>query len=161
MSRVLKTLICFSALKAAFFAAAVCLAADAPSDASKTGASDAAPKIIKPEEAKDYEGQEVTVEFTVAAGRQLDNGDSSVCFLNSSTERNDPAAFTAFISGKGLGEFKKDPKTEKPADYFKSKKVRVTGKIVTYNKKYEIKIDDPAQIKIVEENADENGDKKP
>jgi hypothetical protein len=153
------------AFTAALMAAQVCWAADAPSDTSKTDtakadASKNTLKVIKPEEVKDYEGQEVIVEFTVAAGRELDNGENSVCFLNSTTDRSDPAGFTAFISKAGLAKFKENPATAKPAEYFPKKKIRVTGKIVVYQKKYEIKVDDTDQIDVVEEKADANAEKK-
>ncbi|HTQ39176.1 MAG TPA: hypothetical protein VMJ32_09105 [Pirellulales bacterium] len=140
----------------------MCFAADAPGDAAKADSAkgDAAKntlKVIKPEDAKDYEGQEVIVEFTVAAARELDSG---VCFLNSTTDRSDPAGFTAFISKAGVDKFKVNPATAKPAELFAKKKIRVTGKIVTYQKKYEIKVDDTDQIEIVEEKAAASAEKK-
>jgi DNA/RNA endonuclease YhcR with UshA esterase domain len=136
------------------------LAEDAPKDAAKKdeaktlqpdegkAASATELKIIKPEEAKDYEGKDVTVEFKVAGGREIDSG---VCFLNSTTDRNDPNGFTAFISKDGLKRFKEDAKIDKPADHFKKKTIRVTGKVKTYQKKFEIEVTSPDQIKVVEE----------
>ena len=139
--------------------ATVCLAiavansADAPADDAKKDTAKAELKVIPPEAAKDYEGQEATVQFDVNGARELGTG---MCFLNSLADYNDPAAFTVVISSKALSKFKDDTKTDKPADFFKGKKVRVSGKIVVYQKdkespkKYEIKVDDPAQIKVVE-----------
>ncbi|HZZ26825.1 MAG TPA: hypothetical protein VFE46_02360 [Pirellulales bacterium] len=147
----------FVAVMIPIYAAAISLAADAPSgDTAKADAGAADLKVIKPEEAKDYEGKDVVVEFQVVNARELGTG---ICFLNSSSDFNDPGAFTAVISAKGLSEFKKDSKTEKPADFFKDKKVRVTGKVLVYQKdkdsakKFEIKVDSPKQIKIVETDA--------
>jgi hypothetical protein len=98
-----------SAISATVFGllSVTCLAADPPKDEAK---KDAKPevKIIKPEEAKDHEGEVVTVEFKVFDGREISSG---VCFLNSSSDREDPKRFTAFITGKGLKKFKEDPKT--------------------------------------------------
>ncbi len=135
----------FAVLSALFATASY--AADPPKEDAK---KDAKPelKIIKPEEAKDHEGEVVIVEFKIVDGREIDKG---VCFLNSTTDRQDPKRFTAFITGKGLKKFKEDPKTEKPADLFKGKKVQVTGAIKTFNKQYEIEIDSPDQIKILDE----------
>jgi hypothetical protein len=121
-----------------------CFAADAPPAESKK----ADIKVIKPDDAKQYDGKEVTVEFKVVAGRELESG---VCFLNSSTDRNDPKRFTVFINSKGLKKFKENPKTEKPADYFGKKTVRATGTIKQYHEAYEIEVSSPDQIVIVEE----------
>ena len=153
MSRLSRFAICFAAtiVTTAVFSSLV-IAADPPKEDPKPEAAAQAPaaeiKIIKPEEAKDYDGQQVVVEFAVVGGRELDSG---LCFLNSSKDRDDPAGFTAFITKTGLAKFKENPATAKPADAFNKKTIRVTGKIETYQKKYEIKVDDPAQITIVEE----------
>ncbi len=139
--------------------AAAATAADAPKDDGKK--SDKQPlKIIKPDEAKDHDGEDVIVEFKVADAREIDRG---VCFLNSTTDRQDPKRFTAFITGKGLKKFKEDPKTEKPAEMFKGKKIQVTGAIKVFNKQYEIEVDSPDQIKIVDEEKKDNAtaEKKP
>lgn len=127
-------------------------AADPPTDSAKPDDVKKELKVIKPGEAKDYEGKEVVVEFKVAAGLETASG---VCFLNNTSDREDPERFTAFISKKGLTKFKEDPKTEKPAEYFKKKTIRVTGPIKTYNKTYEIEVNSPDQIKIVEEEKSE------
>jgi hypothetical protein len=126
-------------------------AADAPKEEPKLEL-----KIIKPEDAKDHEGEVVTVEFKVVAASEIASG---VCFLNSSTDRNDPKGFTAIISNKGLKKFREDPKTEKPATLFKGKKLHVSGAIKKYTKDgrttLEIEVNDPSQITIVEEKKEE------
>jgi DNA/RNA endonuclease YhcR with UshA esterase domain len=163
MRRISSIAICFAAtaLTSAVLSSLVRAADAPPADTSKTQAPAAELKIIKPEDAKDYEGQQVTVEFTVVGGRELDSG---LCFLNSSKDRDDPAGFTAFITKTGSAKFKENPATAKPADLFAKKTIRVTGKIETYQKKFEIKVDDPSQITIVEEKPAEEkpaeGDKK-
>lgn len=108
---------------------------------------------IKAEEAKNNIGNEVVVEFVVVAGRELE--DKGYVFLNSSTDRDDPAGFTAFITKKGTDKFKKDANIDHPFDHFRQKKIRVSGKIEEYgdNKKLEIKVNSPDQIKIVEEES--------
>ncbi len=153
-----------AALSAVVFGllSATCLAADAPTgDAKKETKPEV--KLIKPDDAKDHEGEVVTVEFKVVDGREISSG---VCFLNSSSDRQDPKRFTAFITNKGLKKFKEDPKTEKPADMYKGKKIQVTGAIKTYQKQFEIEVNSPDQIKIIEEEkqgdtkADDTGAKK-
>ncbi len=52
--------------------------------------------VIQASEAKDNVGKEVVVEFVVVGGRMLE--DKGICFLNSSTDQNDPDGFTAFIT---------------------------------------------------------------
>jgi hypothetical protein len=136
----------------ALFFAAASFAADEPKADAKKGAAKPDLKVIKAEEAKDHEGEVVTVEFKVVGGREIDSG---VCFLNSSTDRNDPKGFTAFITNKGLKKFKEDPKTEKPAELYKSKKVRVSGAIKKFRDRLEIEVNDPSQITIVEEKKEE------
>src|SRR5262249_2814154 len=141
----------------ALFVGSFAFAAD---DAKKDDAKkDAKPdlKVIKPEEAKDHDGEVVIVEFKVSQGREIDSG---VCFLNSAGASGDPKRFTAFITGKGLKKFKEDPKTEKPADLFKGKKIQVSGAIKKYKDSWEIEVNDPSQIKIVEEKTDEKKEEK-
>jgi hypothetical protein len=81
----------------AVFAAAIANAADAPADDAKKDVPKAELKVIPPEAAKDYEGQEATVQFDVNGARELGTG---ICFLNSLADYNDPAAFTVVISSK-------------------------------------------------------------
>jgi hypothetical protein len=155
MDRALKAAIYISCavFATACLAISVGHAADASVDNAKKDEAKPELKVIPPEAAKDYEGQEVVVQFDVVSSRELGTG---LCFLNSMAEFNDPAAFTVVISPKALSKFKDETKVDKPADFFKSKKVRVSGKVIVYQKdkdspkKYEIKVDDPTQIKIVE-----------
>jgi len=124
----------------------------APQSPSSADSSKAPLKVIRPEDAKEYDGKEVTVEFKVAAS--FEAADKGVCFLNSVKDRDDPKQFTAFINHDALLKFRQDSKTAKPADYFKAKKVRVSGAIKPYQGRYEIEVASPGQIKIVtEENS--------
>jgi DNA/RNA endonuclease YhcR with UshA esterase domain len=77
-------------------------------------------------------------------------------FLNSEENFRDKNNFTLVIEKKTLAKFKK-AKIDNPAAHFKGKKVQVTGTVTLYNKKPQIKVEDPGQIKIVEE----KGNKKP
>jgi hypothetical protein len=154
----------FVILASVVFYAVSCVGADQPFDSSAKSDSKPDLKVIKPEEAKDYVGQEVIVEFNVISSKEIGSG---LCFLNSLADFNDPAAFTTVISSSCVSKLKEDPKTNNPESYFKSKTVRVSGKVLKYQKdkskdspvKYEIKIDDPTQIKVIAEAAP-NSDKK-
>jgi hypothetical protein len=156
MKRISQCAICGFAGTIMFLLPSILRIAHAADDAAKATTPSSDLKLIKPEDAKDYEGQDVIVEFNVVTGRELSSG---MCFLNSISDFSDPTGFTAVITPAGMSKFKQDPKTEKPASYFKLKTIRVSGKVVAYQKdkdslkKYEIKIDDPAQIKIMEEPA--------
>ena len=132
----------------ASYGAGSCLGADAPQSAS-ADSSKAPPKVIRPEDAKEFDGKEVTVEFKVAAS--FEATDKGVCFLNSLKERDDPKQFTVFINHDALLKFRQDSKAAKPADYFKGKKIRVSGTIKPYQSRYEIEVASPDQIKIVTE----------
>jgi DNA/RNA endonuclease YhcR with UshA esterase domain len=130
---------------------AIAIAADAPKvetkvDEPKSGKSEE-PKLVKPEEAKDHLDKTVTVEFTVLASREL--LDKNIGFLNSEKDLKSKSNFTAFF--KNMKKFKEATKIEKPADHYLKKKVRVTGKVIKYRDKFEIEIESPDQIKIVEE----------
>lgn len=129
----------------AAFSSVYCFAADSP----KGDSPKAPPKVIKPDDAKEYDGKDVIVEFKVAAS--FEATDKGVCFLNSLKERDDPKQFTAFINHDALLKFRQDSKAAKPADYFKGKKVRVSGTIKPYQGRYEVEVTSPEQIKIVTE----------
>jgi DNA/RNA endonuclease YhcR with UshA esterase domain len=141
--------------------AGTALAADAPKVESKSERTEAGQaeetKIITPEEAKDYLDKTVTVEFTVVSSREL--LDKNIGFLNSERDLKSKTNFTAFF--KNMKKFKEASKIEKPADHFLKKKVRVTGKIIKYREKFEIEIESPEQIKIVEENESETAKSSP
>jgi len=124
-------------------------AADPPQSKSAADSSKAPLKVIRPEDAKEHDGKEVTVELKVAAS--FEATDKGVCFLNSVKERDDPKQFTVFINHDALLKFRQDSKTAKPADYFKGKKIRVSGMIKPYQGRYEIEVAAPGQIKIVTE----------
>jgi hypothetical protein len=121
----------------------------APQNPSAADSAKAPLKLIKPEDAKEHDGKEVVVEFKVAAS--FEATDKGVCFLNSAKDRDDPKQFTAFINHDALLKFRQDSKAAKPADYFKGKKIRVSGTIKPYQGRFEIEVTSPEQIKIVAE----------
>lgn len=136
-------------LVSAIVLTALSLAANAAQITSAGDSSKAPLKVIRPDDAKEHDGKEVTVEFKVAAS--FEAADKGVCFLNSLKDRDDPKQFTAFINHDALLKFRQDSKTAKPADYFKGKKIRVSGTIKLYQSRYEIEVASPEQIKTVTE----------
>jgi DNA/RNA endonuclease YhcR with UshA esterase domain len=84
------------------------------------------------------------VEMEVKSARK-GNG---IAFLNSEADFKDEKNFTLFINKAGVEKFK-EAKVEDPADHFKGKTVRATGKVALYRERPQIIVEDPAQIVIV------------
>ena len=103
-------------------------------------------KIIPSEDAGKYVGKEMTVEFEVKATGAATN----LVFLNSKRSRNDDDNFTVVIQASGVDDLKEKKKIDNPREYFRNKKVRVTGKIETFRDKPQIKVTKANQIVVVE-----------
>ena len=88
--------------------------------------------------AKDHMGETGTVCGKVAGTRHLEN---SITFLN--FEKPYPESpFTAIIRAEDRAKF------SKPEETYKDKEVCVTGKIEEYNKRPQIVLTEPSQIKV-------------
>jgi DNA/RNA endonuclease YhcR with UshA esterase domain len=101
-------------------------------------------KPLTPTEAAKKVGEKVTVELEVKSARK-GNG---VAFLNSEADFKDKKNFTLSINKAGVEKFK-EAKVEDPADHFKGKTVRATGKVTLYWERPQIIVEDPAQFVIV------------
>lgn len=104
-------------------------------------------KIVPGAKAKDFANRKMTVEFTVKSSRFL--ADRDMVFLNSESNHRNENNFTAVIFKDGLERFSA-MEIENPAEHYKNKKVRVTGRIEMRDGKPQIRLIDPDQIKIVE-----------
>jgi len=71
------------------------------------------------------------------------------CFLNSEPDFKDEKNFTVFIPKDVVEKFKK-AKIDDPAAHFKGKTILVSGTVTLHQKKPQIKIDEPDQIKLEE-----------
>jgi DNA/RNA endonuclease YhcR with UshA esterase domain len=107
-------------------------------------AQETAPKPLTPAEAAKKLEMKVTVEFEVKS-----TGGNNNNYLNSQADYQDAANFTIFIPKVALTKFAA-AKIEKPVDYYKGKTIQVTGTVVLFEKKPQIRVEDPAQIKVVE-----------
>jgi len=117
----------------------------------EAGPSEAvAAEVIAPEDAIEHIGEECIVEFTVKAGRKLD--DKEICFLNSLRDHRESSNFTAVIFRAGLARFAAEG-IENPALEYLELKVRVRGTIEEHAGKAQIVVESPTQIEIVEEEA--------
>lgn len=143
----------FSALATVAFAvsSAFALAADNSKDAGKKEPAKTELKTIKPEEAKDYEGKEVAVEFKVADGVKAAADAKADAKSDSKSTAAADAKSDAKSAAKGI---------EKPADFFKGKTVRVTGKVKKFQEKFEIEVSSPDQIAVLAEKADDKKSEK-
>jgi hypothetical protein len=113
------------------------------------------PQPIGPAEAAKKLNEVVTLRMEVkpAALRK------DVCILNSEEDFKDAKNFTLFIDKEALARFKK-ARIEDPAAHFKGKTVQVTGKVVLYRDRPEIKLSDPDAIKVFEKKPAKNGQEK-
>jgi DNA/RNA endonuclease YhcR with UshA esterase domain len=107
-------------------------------------AADPPAKPIAPAEAAKKVNEKVTVEIEVKS-----TGGKEANFLNSEADFKDAKNFTVFIPEEALEKFKK-AKIEDPKTFYKGKTVRVTGTVTLYREKPQIKVEDPAQIEVVE-----------
>lgn len=98
---------------------------------------------INTDEAAKKVGEKVTVEFTVKAT----GGAGNRVFLNSLADFRDSRNFTVVLEKSYLDKSKD---ISAPKDYFKGKKIQVTGKVDTYKDTAQIKITDPKQLKVVQ-----------
>jgi DNA/RNA endonuclease YhcR with UshA esterase domain len=101
-------------------------------------------KPISLAEAAKNVGDRVTVEMEVKS-----MGGKGPYFLNSEVDFKDTKNFTLFIPKDAVEKFEKAKIDELPGHY-KGKTLRVTGTVSLYREKPQIEVEDPEQIKIVE-----------
>jgi DNA/RNA endonuclease YhcR with UshA esterase domain len=107
-------------------------------------ADDPPAKPVAPADAAKKVNEKVTVEMEVKS-----TGGKEASFLNSEADYKDDKNFTVFIPEAALEKFKK-AKIDDPKTHYKGKTVRVTGTVTLYREKPQIKVEDPAQIEVVE-----------
>jgi DNA/RNA endonuclease YhcR with UshA esterase domain len=107
--------------------------------------------VVAADEAGRHVGKECVVEMVVAASRLLT--DKEMCFLNSHADHRDSDNFTAVIFRDALARFAADG-IKDPAAHFRDKKIRVRGRIEEHQGRPQIKVEQPGQIEVVEEDQD-------
>ena len=105
-------------------------------------AQEAGAKPLTPAEAAQKLDMKVTVEFAVKS-----TGGNNNNYLNSHADYKDAANFTIFIPKAALAKFAA-AKIDKPIEYYKSKTIQVTGTVTLFEQKPQIRVEDPAQIKV-------------
>jgi DNA/RNA endonuclease YhcR with UshA esterase domain len=106
------------------------------------------PKPLTPEETAKKVDEKVVLQMEVKS-----TGGNTAVFLNSMTDYRNRKNFAIFIPREALTAFRK-VQIDDPAEYYKGKTIQVTGTVSVYRGQVEIKVDDPAQIKIVEKTAE-------
>ena len=100
--------------------------------------------VLTPAEAAKKVGEVVKVQFTVKAGRAVNDGKRLL--LNSDKDFRSKDNFTVVLNAKAM-----TGKWEKATyDTFKDKVIRADGKVVLYKDSPQIQLDDEAKLEIVE-----------
>ena len=107
----------------------------------------AAEKVVPAAEARNKIGQECTVEMTVKASKNA--AKRRTYFLDSEEDFHDDKNFAVVISYDDAAKFQAAG-IDDPAEHYKGKTIRVTGKVIHEDDQVRIRVDDPKQIKLVE-----------
>ena len=116
-----------------------------------TGASaddEKPPAVVKAVDARNHINERCTVELTVRSSKNA--APRREYYLDSEEDFRDEKNFAVVISFDHADLFKKAG-IDDPAEYYKEKKLRVTGKVIRENDQVRIRVEDPKQIKIVDE----------
>jgi hypothetical protein len=122
-------------------AAVVLIAGASPDDEKAT-------KVVTAPDAKNHVDERCTVEMTVRSSK--DATPRREYYLDSEEDFHDDKNFAVVISYDHADLFKKEG-IDNPAEHYMGKTLRVTGKIIHENDQIRIRVEDPKQIKIVEE----------
>jgi hypothetical protein len=108
---------------------------------------------VSPDEALAKVDQRVTVRMEVKS-----TGGNTARYLNSDANYRSEKNFAIFIPQAALPKFQK-AEIEDPAQYYKGKTIEVTGIVSlggskTVSNRPQIRVDDPAQIKVIDAEAE-------
>jgi hypothetical protein len=106
------------------------------------------PVVVAAPDAKNHIDKECTVEMTVRSSKNA--APRREYYLDSEEDFRDDKNFAVVISYDHADLFKKAG-IDDPAEYYKEKKLRVTGKVIRENAQVRIRVEDPKQIKVVDE----------
>ena len=100
--------------------------------------------LVTPAQAARLVDKRVTLQMEVKS-----TGGTLNCYLNSTANFQDAANVAVFIPEEALEKFKQ-ARIEKPKDFYKGKMVQVAGTVTLFKERLQIRVDDPAQIKVIE-----------
>lgn len=110
---------------------------------------------LTPAEALTKVDQKVTVAMDIRS-----TGGKTARFLNSESDFRDESNFAVFIPNFALTAFKKAG-IEDPAAHYKDKSIVATGKVEMSQGRPQLRVESPAQIKVVSEGASPGAAKRP
>jgi hypothetical protein len=116
--------------------------------AGASGDDAATLKVVAATEAKDHIDERCTVEMTVRSSK--DAAPRREYYLDSEEDFHDEKNFAVVISFDHAEPFQKAG-IDNPAEHYKGKKLRVTGKVIRENDQVRIRVEKPEQIKLVDE----------
>jgi hypothetical protein len=123
-------------------------AAPAPALAAGVDGEDA--KTIVASEARNHIDKTCTAEMTVRSSKNA--GPRREYYLDSEDDFRDEKNLAVVISYDHADLFKQAG-IDDPAEHYKGKTIRVTGKVIHENDQVRIRVEDPKQIKIVEDDG--------
>ena len=112
------------------------------------GGLDDPPKTYPAPEARNHANETCTIEMTVRASKNASK--RKTYFLNSEEDFRDAKNFAVVISYDDAKKFAKAG-IDDPADFYRSKTIRVTGKVISEDEETRIRVEDPKQITLVEQ----------
>ena len=107
-----------------------------------------APTVVAAPDAKNHVDARCTVEMTVRSSKNA--APRREYYLDSEEDFHDEKNFAVVISYDHAEPFKKAG-IDDPSEHYKGKKLRVTGKVIRENDQIRIRVENPEQIKVVEE----------
>ncbi len=106
------------------------------------------PAVVKADDARNHIDERCTVELTVRSSKNA--APRREYYFDSEEDFHDEKNFAVVIS-YDLADLFKKAGIDDAAEHYKGKSLRVTGKVIRENDQVRIRVEDPKQIKIVEE----------
>ena len=123
------------------FAAIILIAGAAPDD-------DKPPKLVMASDAKNHIDERCIVEMTVRSSKNA--APRREYYLDSEEDFHAQDNLAVVISYDHIEAFQKVG-IDDPAEHYKGKKLRVTGKVIHENDQVRMRVEDPKQIVVVDE----------
>ncbi|WP_406698146.1 hypothetical protein V5E97_04740 [Singulisphaera sp. Ch08] len=114
---------------------------------NSAGSDESAEKVIPAVEAHDHVDETVTVAMTVRASK--DAAPRREIYLDSEEDFRDEKNVAVVLSYDQLDAFKRAG-IDDPAEHYRGKSIRVTGKLIREADQVRIRVAEPSQIKLTE-----------
>jgi hypothetical protein len=114
---------------------------------SLQGDAKAPEKVIPAALAREHVGRECTAEMKVQSSKNA--AKRRTYFLDSETDFHNEKNLSVVISYDHADKFR-EAGIDDPAEHYKGKTIRVTGKVIEEDDQVRIRVEDPKQITVVE-----------